>query len=200
MRRTVDAMVEMMDYRIGAKVAGRLAACLMAQGRLNEAQVLLDEHGARIRKFSIRGGNASSVIMGLAAVAIAAVEQSEGTGRSARLKEAGRACGAALKQVKVDKTAFVSAARLQGTYEWLRGRPRKAEQWWRRSLEHAGKLGARYEGALTQLEIGRRLRDPVALEKAEAVFETMGAEYELAQAVALRQGQGEESPSLTSAG
>ena len=44
MRRSVDAMLAMNDFRIGGKVAGRLAACLLAQGKLEEAQALLDEH------------------------------------------------------------------------------------------------------------------------------------------------------------
>ena len=99
------------------------------------------------------------MILGLAAAALAAVEQSEETARGARLKKARRACRAALKQAKVDTTAFVPAARSRGTYEWLRGRPRRAEKWWRRSLDHAAKLGTRYEGALTELEMGRRLGD-----------------------------------------
>ena len=100
----------------------------------------------------------------------------------------------------MDTTAFVAAARMQGTYEWLRGRPRKAEKWWRRSLDHAEKLGARYEGALTELEIGRRLGDPAALERAALAFEAMGAEHCLAQAVALRRGLSEASPSPIPAG
>ncbi len=109
MRRTVDAMLAMMDFRIGAKVAGRLAACLLAQGRLEEAQALLDEHRALLRKNGIRGGIASSVILGLAAAALMAAERSEGAARGARLKKARRACRAALKQTKVDKTALVPA-------------------------------------------------------------------------------------------
>jgi hypothetical protein len=99
----------------------------------------------------------------------------------------------------VDTTAFVPAARSQGTYEWLRGRPRNAEKWWQKSLDHAEKLGARYEGALTDLEMGRRLGDRDALERAAAAFAAMGAEHELAQAVALQQGLGEESPRLAAA-
>ena len=122
---------------------------------------------------------ASSVITGLAAATLVAAEQSEGAARGASLKKARQACRAALKQVKVDTTAFVPAARSQGTYEWLRGRPRKAEKWWRRSLEHAEKLGCRYEGAVTELEMGRRLGDSGALERAAAAFEDMGAELRL---------------------
>ncbi len=71
---------------------------------------------------------------------------------------------------------------MQGTYEWLRGRPRKAEKCWRKSLDHAEQLGCRYEGALTALEIGRRLGDREQLEHAEAEFADMGAQFFLGQA------------------
>ena len=184
MRRTVDALVEMMDYRVAAKVAGRLATCLMAQDRLEEAQVLLEEHRVRLRKFAIRGGMASSVTMGLASAALLAAERSEGAARGASLKEARRTCRDALRHTKVDTIAFVSASRMRGTYEWLCGRPRKAEKWWRKSLDHAEKLGARYAGALTESEMGRRLGDRGALERAAEAFGTMGAEDELARVVA----------------
>ena len=52
----------------------------------------------------------------------------------------------------------------------------------RSSLALAARLGARYEGALTELEMGRRLGDRLALERAQAAFEAMGAEHDLAQA------------------
>ena len=99
----------------------------------------------------------------------------------------------------MDTTAFVPADRLQGTFEWLRGRPRKAEKWWRRSLDHAEKLGARHEGALTQLEIGRLLGDPVALEKAAVAFEAMGAEHRLTQTRTLQRDAEAELSSVATA-
>ena len=111
-----------------------------------------------------------------------AAERSEGAARDARLKEARKACRAAIKQAKRDTTAYVPACRTQGTYEWLRGRPRKAEKWWRKSLDHAGKLGARYEGTLTMLEMGRRLGDREQLGQAEVAFAEMGAQFYLARA------------------
>ncbi len=70
---------------------------------------------------------------------------------------------------------------MQGTYEWLRGHPDRAQKWWRKSLDLAIKLGARYEGALTCLEIGRRLGDRAELELAEAEFSEMGAAFDLAE-------------------
>ena len=76
----------------------------------------------------------------------------------------------------------VAAYRLQGAFEWLRGRPRKARAWWRKSLAMAEKLGMRYEGALTELEMGRRLDDRALLEKAAATFADIGAQFDVAQA------------------
>jgi class 3 adenylate cyclase len=181
MRRTVEAMLAMMDYRIAGKVAGRLAACYLAQDKLEEAQALLGEHRALLRKYGIRGGNASSVILGSAAAALATAERADGAAREERLRKARRVCRAALRQANVDATAIVPAARLRGTFEWLRGRPRRAEKWWRRSLDHAGRIGCRYEGALTMLEMGRRLGNRGQLERAEHSFAEMGAEFCLAE-------------------
>ena len=181
MRRSVDAMLAMMDLRIGAKVAGRLAACYLAQGRLGEAQTLLAEYREHLRSYGIAGGNASFVILGSAAAGLAEAERADDAARGAKLRDARRACRAALKQVRVDRTAAVPACRARGTYEWLRGRPGRAEKWWQRSLAHAERLGCRYEGALTTLEIGRRSGDRVHLERAEAEFAAMGAKFWLAQ-------------------
>jgi hypothetical protein len=97
--------------------------------------------------------------------------------------EAKEACRLLLKHGKIDRPALTAAYRHQGTYEWLRGRrPNKAEKWWQKSLDHAAQLGARYEGAITMLEMGRRLDDRSWLERAEAEFADMGALYGLGEA------------------
>jgi class 3 adenylate cyclase/tetratricopeptide (TPR) repeat protein len=188
MRRTIDAMLAATDYRISSKVAGRLAACLLVEGRVQEAQALLAEHRANMRTYRIRGFNGTMVITGTAAAALAAAEQTNGPSRDEMLQEAKRACAAALKQAKLDVTAFVPACRLRGTYEWLRGHAGKADKWWRQSLDHADKLGARYEGALTILEIGRRTGDPEQLRRAVSEFEAMGSRYFVAEAQRLLAG------------
>ena len=149
---TVDAMVEMMDYRIGAKVAGRLATCLMAQGRLKEAQVLLDEHHARLRERGHQGRQRQQRDPG------------PGGGGPRRRRAVSRRRREARVSRRPDGPAELRSSKrrwtrprsslplaLRGTCEWLRGRPRNAEKWWRRSLDHAEKLGTRYEGALTEL-------------------------------------------------
>ena len=92
-----------------------------------------------------------------AAVALATLEQTGGAIKgAAALREVEAACRALVKHQKFDIAVRPPAYRLQGTYEWLRGHPEEAQKLWQKSLEHAEKLGARYEGALTRLEIGRR--------------------------------------------
>ena len=98
------------------------------------------------------------------------------------LKEARRACRAALKQAKATRLLSSPPTRFRAPTSGSAGEPHKAEKWWRKSLAHAEKLGARYEGALTMLEMGRRLGDREQLERAEAAFGNMGAEHYLAQA------------------
>ncbi len=182
MRRTIEAMLSATDYRISSKVAGRLAACLLAQGRLEEAQTLLAEHREYLRKYGIRGFNATMVITGTAATALSAAEQAADRSRDVALKEAKRRCNAAVKQGKLDMTALVPAYRLQGTYEWLSDHPSKACDWWRRSLNQAERLGARYEGALTMLEWGKRAADGEQLRQAESEFAAMGSKFFEAEA------------------
>lgn len=45
--------------------------------------------------------------------------------------------------------------------------------------ELAEEMGMRYELAMTHLEIGKRLKDRAHLEKAEAIFAEIGAEFDL---------------------
>ena len=45
---------------------------------------------------------------------------------------------------------------MMGTLHWINGRHSQAERWWHESLAVALKVGARYEAALTHIEIGLR--------------------------------------------
>jgi hypothetical protein len=72
--------------------------------------------------------------------------------------------------------------RLQGTYESLRGKPAAAQKWWQRSLAPAEEMGFRYDLGRTHLEMGQRLGKRAHLERAEAIFAKIGAEWDLARA------------------
>lgn len=77
---------------------------------------------------------------------------------------------------------MAGACRLQGTYEWARGRRGRAQKLWMRSLAVGEELGARYDVGVTDLEMGRRLETREHLERAEALFTELGAEWDLAKA------------------
>ena len=72
--------------------------------------------------------------------------------------------------------------RLQGVYDWLAGRQASAQKHWQRSIALAEQLGMRYDLAMTHLEMGHRLNDRAHLQKAEAIFAEIGAEWDLEQA------------------
>ena len=86
-----------------------------------------------------------------------AAEQSEESGRADLLKKAKSSCRAALKQGKAFRPGMPEAMRLQGTYEWLRGRSAAALKWWQRSLALADEMGHGYDVGVTNLEMGQRL-------------------------------------------
>ena len=124
----------------------------------------------------------ASLRNGLAEADLLAAEQSTGTERAEWLKKAGRACRAVLKHGKAFRGGLPEAMRLQGTCEWLRGKPGAAKQWWERSLSVAQEMGQRYDLGRTHLEMGRRLGQTEHLEQAAALFAEIGAEWDLMQA------------------
>ena len=71
---------------------------------------------------------------------------------------------------------------LQGRYEWLRGREKKAQDWWARALAQAEATGMRYEEGVIHLEIGRRMGDRNHLLSAESILGEIGAVLDLAAA------------------
>jgi tetratricopeptide (TPR) repeat protein len=165
-----------------AKANARIAHCYLRQGRLEEARTILAEETVRVRESGARGYFARNVRTANAAAALLALERADNADRSGALKEAKTACRDLLREARVDTGALTPAYRMQGTCQWLCGHKGKATNWWGKSLEHAQKLGARYEGALTRLEMGRRLGDRTHLEAAEASLAEMGAAWDLAEA------------------
>jgi hypothetical protein len=102
--------------------------------------------------------------------------------KSGWLRKAGRACQVALKQGKLFRPGLPEAQRLQGRYEWLRGRRSQARQWWQRSLRATEAMGLPYDEGMLYLEMGKRLGERAHLEKAAEIFAAIGAEYDLAKA------------------
>jgi ATP/maltotriose-dependent transcriptional regulator MalT len=165
-----------------ATAAGWLALSAIRRGEPDEAEALLAEYLDPIREYGIRGYFLRSFRAAQAELWLLRTEKAGETARATALREAKAACRGLRKLAKADISALVPAYRVRGTCEWLCGRHDKAESWWRKSLARAEELGALYEGALTELEVGRRLGDRAALTEAETAFETMGAALDLMQA------------------
>jgi len=130
------------------------------------------------------GGNVATapLINNLAKAYLLGAEQSEKIERASWLRKSGRACLAALKQSEACRPVMPEAMCLQGIYEWLRGKPAAARRWWQKSLVEAERMGLRYDAGMAHFEMGKRLNERAHLEKAEAIFAEIGAEWDLARA------------------
>ena len=192
-RAAIDGLQGGLELMNTIMAYGFLAHCLIRQGRLEEALPIAEEYlgTASARRFS--GLHSRGVTTARAHMLLVRAEEAGARDKKATMSAAGEACRLALKHGKGDRGGLLPAYRLQGTYEWLRGRRGAAEKWWQKSFELADELDARYERALTHLERGRRLGDRTALETAEAEFEAMGAQHYLAEARRLLGRAGDES-------
>jgi class 3 adenylate cyclase/tetratricopeptide (TPR) repeat protein len=112
-----------------AKTNAGIADCYLKQGRLEEARAILGEEEARLRESGARGYFTRHVRIANAVACLLAVEQAGDANEGPAHKEAHSACRDLLKHGRSDTPALVSAYRVQGTYEYLRGRPSKAEKW-----------------------------------------------------------------------
>jgi len=182
LRTGIHVLLETLQPADAVMAVGWLALCLLGQGRADEARAVLREQDERIRRYGIMGYFLRAFRVAEMLLALTDAEQAQGTRRQKALREARAACRALRRVGRADICGMVAAQRMDGTYAWVCGRRRRAEHCWRSSLVLAAKLGARYEGALTELEVGRRLGDREALERAVSAFEAMGSTPDLLQA------------------
>lgn len=158
-----------------------LGRCYLRQGDLTAALAALE---ASQKAFvpSLGGDSYASLRNGRPEAFLLAAERSVGFDRAAWLKKAVRACREALKQEKEFRPGLPEAMRLQGTCEWLKGNRASADKWWQRSLAEAERMKLRYDIGMTLAEMGKRLGDRANLDRAEAIFSEIGAEWDLARA------------------
>ncbi len=107
-------------------------------------------------------------------------------------KRAYRAAREAIKYSKKVAADLPESFRLKAVYYWLVGRQKKALAWFDKTIKISEKLGAKLELARTYFEIGKRLQERKSkyhqlnsiraeeyLEKAKALFQEMGLEWDL---------------------
>lgn len=188
MRQALDLLKSVPDYQVVVFASGTLGRCYLRRGNIQQALTVLEEGCQLIEKHRLRGFSCVPVRLHLAQAYLLDAERAEGPPtRGKAMKKAQEACKMALRQVKFDRAAKISAGRMQGTWEWLRDKPKRALRWWQRSLDAASALGARYELGLTYLEMGKFLGDCDYLEKAESIFKELGTKFDWMQAQKLLQ-------------
>ena len=182
LQRTVELFKVIPDYLHLSWALADLGQCYLHQGKLPQALEVLEEAHSFITKHGLRGYSVTEARNGLAGAYLAVAEQAPGTERAKWLKKAAHACRVALRQGKIDRSGLPEATRLQGRYEWLRGKYKAAQQWWQRSLAIAEESGMHYELGMTHLEMGDRLNDRTHLEQAETILAEIGAKWDLRRA------------------
>jgi len=182
LQEALELLKAVPDYQSVAMASGHLGQCYLRQEKLREALAIVEEANRLIAERGLRGHYITCPRNALADAYLSAAVEAEGAQRDRALGKAKRACRLALKQGRIFRGGLPHALRAQGTYEWVRGKPAKAQKWWLRSLAVAEELGARYDLGMTHLEMGKRMGTQVNLEQAEAIFAEIGAAADLTHA------------------
>ena len=171
------------DYIFQTIAGAELGLCFLRQGDWRSAlsQLETSQHVA-VEHQVMEPYSRAALLNGLAEAYLFAIEHGAPSEKSTWLNKAKRACRAATKYSSVCQPLVPKSMRLQGTYEWLSGKPTAAQRWWQKSLAEAERMGLRYDLGEIYLEMGTRLSERTYLEKADAVFAGIGAQLELAKA------------------
>jgi class 3 adenylate cyclase/tetratricopeptide (TPR) repeat protein len=155
-----------------AEATADLAACRLAEGRVDDAVDLYREAVGVLDTHMLRNFEAAAPRSGLAeALLVRAEASTDAAARASDLDEAGRSAAAARAHAKAFKPGQPNAARVSGTERWLRGDPKGAREWWDRGLQAARTMGVRYDEARIQKDIGRLTGDAHATKAAEGIMD-----------------------------
>jgi hypothetical protein len=181
LQRAIQLSRTVHDTYIGLVASGELGQCYLRQNELGLALAAFED-GKQIGR-GYRGiGNAHTPLRhGQAEACLWQAERADPSEKAGWLRKAKRACKTALKQIKAFRPGAPEAMLLQGRCEWLHGRPDAARTWWQKGLAEARQIGMRYDQGMIHLEVGKRLNEYTELEKAEAIFAEIGAEFDLAK-------------------
>jgi tetratricopeptide (TPR) repeat protein len=180
--RALKLAEELPDHGSRITVSAWLGRSYLDRGQLEQALAVLETGKTMITKHGDLLGISAFIGKGLSEAYLTAAEGAAGEAHREWMNKARITCKEVLKSAKKHRWVLPEAMMLKGRYEWLRGKPLAAEEWWRRALTEAEALGTRgHEGAI-HLEIGRRLDDRDHLRKAESILGEIGAEFDLAAA------------------
>jgi class 3 adenylate cyclase/tetratricopeptide (TPR) repeat protein len=142
---------------------GRVYLCL---SQLDEARPPLLAAYSLLQQHAPKEYVVGEIVVPIVELWVRDAETKFGNARVTALKEARRLLQVAAEHAHLSQEVQIYVARTAGTFEWVQGRPRHAQQWWEKSANIACRLGAPNEAALTYIEMGRRMNDPCILDKA----------------------------------
>ncbi len=137
---------------------------------------MLDEAERVVAELGLRGFFLTDLRQTRLEAALHLAELASPGDRARALSSARRACQVALDHGRMDIYLLSRTYRLCGTYEWLRGRERRARRWWQRAVDHAERTGTRYSAAAAHTEIGIRTGDRQHLDRGASMFAEMGVD------------------------
>jgi class 3 adenylate cyclase/tetratricopeptide (TPR) repeat protein len=181
-QRGIEIAEELPDYLSLSGLSGWMGRSYLTLGKVEQAidlmegiEQLLSNQIGLLPGYAYLGN-------GLAEAYLTKAERSDGQVRLTWLKKTHPILRRTLKDARRNRMVLPDALMFQGRYEWLHGKPKKAQEWWARALAQAEDTGLRYQEGEVHLEIGRRLGDRHHLMKAESILEEIGAELVLAAA------------------
>jgi tetratricopeptide (TPR) repeat protein len=181
---SLDKAIELAEavpmHLLRVNAGSLLGRCYFRLGDLKRSMAVLKQNEDYRATYRVKGVEYMTPLA-LFATCLAAAEQGAGSDRGDYLRRAKKACKVVLRSAKVYRFCLPEAMMLQGKYEWIRGKPPSAQEWWEKSIKAGEEMGMRYDLGMTHLEMGRRLNDREQLKQAEAIFAEIGAEFDLAQ-------------------
>ncbi|MBI3960647.1 MAG: AAA family ATPase, partial [Chloroflexi bacterium] len=164
------------DYISIVVAQAELGQTLLLQGKLDEGMAALERSLTVAQEQNVQGGRfLGRVYCGLADGDLCQAAATNGERRNQWLVKAQLACRQARRWTRSYRPWQPEAYRLQGEWEWLRGRSSAARSWWQRSLAEAEAIGTRYELARTLATMGHHWDDAGLVERANALFAQIGA-------------------------
>jgi hypothetical protein len=173
---------------------GTLSLLCLRQGQPDRARQAADTTARLLSKTSIPF---YSLLAGYAAAAdvyLALWEQgntSQAPANSEMRLRARQACKALHRFARTYPIGGPHDWLCQGRYEWLEGRPTRAQRAWLKSLAQAEQLRMPYQEGLAHYELGRQATGEARrrhLTRAREIFEHLDAGYDLQQARAAKEG------------
>jgi tetratricopeptide (TPR) repeat protein len=189
MQKAIDLLWEIPDYLVVGLAKKDLGRCCLRQGKLEKGIALVEESCQILAEYKVNTHHDADFYNGLAEAYLWRVD-AVGDDNAAALKSAGPAVRRALKYSKRFKGRLPVAWRLEGLYQYFKGKVPAAKKCWQKSIDAAEKTGARYELGATYLEFGRRCGERSYLEQARDIFRETGADFDLAVTNGLLQEEG----------